>query len=151
MPCKIGFVSTRFAGTDGVSLESAKWARILWDHQHISHWYAGKLDRDPADEFADEYAAPGFPPLHPFDSSDVIEVLGRTPLASRHHLQLIRLGRRLLLVSVTADHAETLTEITDVDEVNHVTSLCRRQQPGSITDSFRQVLHQLDHKTPQRS
>ncbi|NLX55961.1 MAG: hypothetical protein GXY58_12690 [Planctomycetaceae bacterium] len=84
-------------------------------------------------------------------SSDVIEVLGRTPLASRHHLQLIRLGRRLLLVSVTADHAETLTEITDVDEVNHVTSLCRRQQPGSITDSFRQVLHQLDHKTPQRS
>ena len=48
MPCKIGFVSTRFAGTDGVSLESAKWARILWDHQHVSHWYAGKLDRDPA-------------------------------------------------------------------------------------------------------
>ena len=35
-------------------------------------------------------------------SSDVIEVLGRTPLASRHHLQLIRLGRRLLLVSVSA-------------------------------------------------
>ncbi|MBN1910558.1 MAG: glycosyltransferase family 4 protein [Pirellulales bacterium] len=48
MPCNIGFVSTRFAGTDGVSLESAKWARILWDHQHVSHWYAGKLDRDPA-------------------------------------------------------------------------------------------------------
>jgi len=43
----IGFVSTRFAGTDGVSLESAKWAQILWDHQHVSYWYAGKLDRDP--------------------------------------------------------------------------------------------------------
>lgn len=48
MPCNIGFVSTRFSGTDGVSLESAKWAQILWDHQHISYWYAGKLDRDPA-------------------------------------------------------------------------------------------------------
>ncbi|MBN1590569.1 MAG: glycosyltransferase family 4 protein [Pirellulales bacterium] len=48
MPCNIGFVSTRFAGTDGVSLESAKWAQILWDHQHVSYWYAGKLDRDPA-------------------------------------------------------------------------------------------------------
>ncbi len=47
MPCNIGFVSTRFSGTDGVTLESAKWARILWDHQHVSHWYAGKLDRDP--------------------------------------------------------------------------------------------------------
>jgi len=44
----IGFVSTRFAGTDGVSLESAKWAQLLWDHRHISYWYAGKLDRDPA-------------------------------------------------------------------------------------------------------
>mgnify|MGYP002623972548 CR=1 FL=1 len=44
---RLGFVSTRFAGTDGVSLESAKWAKVLWDHKHISHWYAGKLDRDP--------------------------------------------------------------------------------------------------------
>ncbi len=44
---RIGFISTRFSGTDGVSLESAKWARILWDYQHVSHWYAGKLDRDP--------------------------------------------------------------------------------------------------------
>ncbi len=48
MRCSIGFVSTRFAGTDGVSLESAKWAQVLWDHQHVSYWYAGKLDRDPA-------------------------------------------------------------------------------------------------------
>jgi len=44
---KIGFVSTRFAGTDGVTLESAKWAQLLWDYKHVSFWYAGKLDRDP--------------------------------------------------------------------------------------------------------
>ncbi|WP_448384290.1 glycosyltransferase [Desulfosoma sp.] len=43
----IGFVSTRFAGTDGVSLEAAKWARMLWDHQHVSYWFAGVLDRNP--------------------------------------------------------------------------------------------------------
>ncbi len=43
---QIGFVATRFAGTDGVSLESAKWANVLWDYEHVSHWYAGKLDRD---------------------------------------------------------------------------------------------------------
>jgi glycosyltransferase involved in cell wall biosynthesis len=43
----IGFVSTRFAGTDGVSLESAKWAQVLWDYHYVSYWYAGKLDRDP--------------------------------------------------------------------------------------------------------
>ncbi len=44
---RIGFVSTRFAGTDGVSLESAKWAKVLWDSGHVSHWYAGRLDRQP--------------------------------------------------------------------------------------------------------
>ncbi|SMP48137.1 Glycosyltransferase involved in cell wall bisynthesis [Neorhodopirellula lusitana] len=48
MGVQIGFVGTRFAGTDGVSLESAKWAKVLWDHRHVSHWYSGKSDRDPS-------------------------------------------------------------------------------------------------------
>ncbi len=43
----IGFVSTRFAGTDGVSLESAKWAEVLWEDEHVSFWYGGRLDRAP--------------------------------------------------------------------------------------------------------
>ncbi|MFP4247179.1 MAG: glycosyltransferase [Halochromatium sp.] len=47
-PEHIGFVSTRFAGTDGVSLEAAKWAEVLWQSGHVSFWYAGVLDRDPA-------------------------------------------------------------------------------------------------------
>ena len=46
MGVQIGFVGTRFAGTDGVSLESAKWAQVLWDHRHVSHWYCGQSDRD---------------------------------------------------------------------------------------------------------
>jgi mannosylglucosylglycerate synthase len=45
MPHRIGFISTRFAGTDGVSLESAKWAQILWEDRHVSFWYGGLLDR----------------------------------------------------------------------------------------------------------
>ena len=45
MPHNVGFVSTRFAGTDGVSLESAKWAEVLWEDRHVSFWYAGMLDR----------------------------------------------------------------------------------------------------------
>ena len=40
-----GFVSTRFAGTDGVSLEAAKWAEVLWRDGHVSHWYSGLSDR----------------------------------------------------------------------------------------------------------
>jgi glycosyltransferase involved in cell wall biosynthesis len=45
MPERIGFISTRFAGTDGVSLESAKWAEVLWLDKHVSYWYGGVLDR----------------------------------------------------------------------------------------------------------
>ena len=44
---RFGFVSTRFAGTDGVSLESAKWAHVLWNDRHESFWYSGLSDRDP--------------------------------------------------------------------------------------------------------
>ena len=42
----VGFISTRFAGTDGVSLEAAKWAQILWDRKHVSYWFGGELDRN---------------------------------------------------------------------------------------------------------
>jgi len=45
----IGFVSTRFAGTDGVSLESSKWANILQQSGHRCFWFAGALDRKPDD------------------------------------------------------------------------------------------------------
>lgn len=46
MEQKVGFVSTRFAGTDGVSLESLKWAKILEEMACECYWFAGKLDRD---------------------------------------------------------------------------------------------------------
>jgi len=42
---RIGFVSTRFAGTDGVSLEAAKWAQVLEQDGHRCFWFAGELDR----------------------------------------------------------------------------------------------------------
>jgi glycosyltransferase involved in cell wall biosynthesis len=43
----IGFISTRFKGTDGVSLESGKWAEVLWDERHVSYWFSGATDRHP--------------------------------------------------------------------------------------------------------
>ncbi len=43
---RIGFVSTRFAGIDGVSLEASKWAEVLEDNGHTCFWFAGELDRN---------------------------------------------------------------------------------------------------------
>ena len=42
----IGFVSTRFAGIDGVTLESSKWADVFEKNGHSCFWFAGELDRD---------------------------------------------------------------------------------------------------------
>ena len=47
----IGFISTRFAGIDGVSLEANKWAQVLERSGHSCYWLAGKLDRAPTNRF----------------------------------------------------------------------------------------------------
>ena len=44
---RIGFVSTRFAGTDGVSLETDKWAHVLERLSHTCFYLAGASDRPP--------------------------------------------------------------------------------------------------------
>jgi hypothetical protein len=41
----IGFISTRLAGIDGVSLEANKWAKVLEKSGHTCYWFAGELDR----------------------------------------------------------------------------------------------------------
>jgi hypothetical protein len=42
---RIGFISTRFAGTDGVSLETEKWATVLERLGHLCFYFAGQSDR----------------------------------------------------------------------------------------------------------
>jgi glycosyltransferase involved in cell wall biosynthesis len=43
----IGFVSTRFVGTDGVSLETEKWASVLESLGHRCFYFCGESDRPP--------------------------------------------------------------------------------------------------------
>lgn len=45
MSRRIGFISTRFAGTDGVSLETAKWATVLERLGHTCYYFCGECDR----------------------------------------------------------------------------------------------------------
>ena len=44
----IGFISTRLAGTDGVSLETAKWANIFQSEGFHCYFFAGELDSPEA-------------------------------------------------------------------------------------------------------
>lgn len=41
---RIGFISTRLAGTDGVSLETAKWASVLSELGHYCFFFAGESE-----------------------------------------------------------------------------------------------------------
>jgi flagellar biogenesis protein FliO len=75
--------------------------------------------------------------------SDVLELLGRAPVGQKQSVTLLRLGDRLLLVAISAAGIETLSEITDPDEVTRLVGICRQAQPQSATTAFRQVLQQM--------
>ena len=48
---KIGFVSTRFSGTGGITMEAGKWADVLRKSGNQCYWFAGSLDRNPERSF----------------------------------------------------------------------------------------------------
>lgn len=82
--------------------------------------------------------------------AEAVEILGRIPWEGKHQLQIIRFGPKLLLLSVAAGTTQTLAEITDPDDVEHVLELCQKSRPGSVSDSFRQVLAQLGREPTNR-
>jgi flagellar biogenesis protein FliO len=74
---------------------------------------------------------------------EVFAILGRAPLGARQQVQLLRCGNKLLLVSITPNGVETLTEITEPLEVDRIAGICQQSDPKSSTTSFRQVFQQL--------
>jgi len=75
--------------------------------------------------------------------ADVVSVLGRVPLAARQFAELLRVGNKLVLVSLTPTGAETLTEVTDPAEVDRLVGLCQQNSPFSTTKAFEQVFQQM--------
>lgn len=53
---RLGFVSTRFHGTDGVTLEARKWSEVLAGAGHTSFWMAGLLDTPEAISYLEPLA-----------------------------------------------------------------------------------------------
>ncbi len=79
IPRRVGFVSTRFHGTDGVTLETRKWADVFTAAGAECCWMGGLLDTPP------ESSRPV--PLAFFGHPDVIEaqqdIFGRTKRSPR--------------------------------------------------------------------
>jgi flagellar biogenesis protein FliO len=74
---------------------------------------------------------------------EVFEILGRAPLGARQQVQLLRCGSKLLLVSITPQGTETLTEVTDPLEVDRIAGICQQGNPKSSSTAFRQVFQQI--------
>ena len=62
----VGFVSTRIAGTDGVSLEIEKWTEVFEQNGYNCFFFAGELDRPEAYSYLVEEAH--------FDHPEILEI-----------------------------------------------------------------------------
>jgi flagellar biogenesis protein FliO len=74
---------------------------------------------------------------------EAFAVLGRSPLTPQSIAHLLRIGNKLVLVAVSADGAQPLTEITDPLEVDRLTGLCASGRGHGPAAEFQQVLAQL--------
>jgi glycosyltransferase involved in cell wall biosynthesis len=82
-----GFISTRFAGLDGVSLETKKWEEVMAARKCPFFYMAGELDTDPAISH--------LAPLAHFQNTEIMEIQDalfvqkrRTPELSRRVQQI---------------------------------------------------------------
>lgn len=72
----------------------------------------------------------------------VVSVLGRTAIAPRQQLVLVRFGSKMVLISLNQGETRTISEITDPIEVDQLAGACESHQPHSLTNSFRTILNQ---------
>ncbi len=76
--------------------------------------------------------------------SGVLEVLGRYPIARRTTLVLLKIDRRVLLLSQSEQGFQTLAEITDADEVASILMKTSSEQSESLTDRFQSIFQQYE-------
>ncbi len=78
---------------------------------------------------------------------EAVEVLGRAPLVGRQHMHLVRCANKILLIYASPTGVETLTEITDPAEVDHLRSICQPEAAHGVTSSFRHVFGQFEPRS----
>jgi flagellar biogenesis protein FliO len=74
---------------------------------------------------------------------DVVAVLGRLPLTPKQFAHLIQVGNKLVLVSITGDRTDTITEITEPAEVERLLMLCMKGSKQSSSAEFQKLLAQM--------
>jgi hypothetical protein len=95
-PKRVGFVSTRISGTDGVSLEIGKWADVLESMGHDCFYIAGACDDRPHQRsFVIPEAHFRHPEIEAINTEAYAGRLRRTALSDRVRALTARIGARL--------------------------------------------------------
>jgi flagellar biogenesis protein FliO len=76
--------------------------------------------------------------------SGVLEVLGRYPVARGTTLVLLKVDRRVLLLSQTAGGFQTLADISDPNEVASILTKTASEQSEGVTDRFRSIFREFE-------
>jgi len=107
---RIGFISTQFSGTDGVSLEAGRWSDVFEAAGHDCFWFAGKSARQPDASMVVSQAHSNHPEIKSINTR-VFGKTGRDPettetihrlralLKTRLHLFITRYRLDLLVVA----------------------------------------------------
>lgn len=74
---------------------------------------------------------------------DVVAVLGRVALTPKQYAHLLQVGNKLVLISMSGDRTDTITEITDPTEVERLLTLCMKGSKHGSSAEFQQMLQQM--------
>ncbi|HEY3312824.1 MAG TPA: glycosyltransferase family 4 protein [Anaerolineales bacterium] len=118
---RIGFISTRFAGTDGVSLETAKWAAVIEGLGHECFYFSGLSDR-------------------PLDHSRVVpEAFYRHPVIDSIN-QIAFAGDWLVASKARGEHPELASLYKDYFSI-HIRPAYISRQVQELKDYIKQQLY----------
>jgi flagellar biogenesis protein FliO len=84
------------------------------------------------------------PGMRRMTGSRAVTVLARTYLSPRQSINVVRLGRRILVVGQSADALSALGSISDPEEVSEIVGLCESAGESSSVSSFRKIFQRMD-------
>ena len=77
-----------------------------------------------------------FPQQANLSMGDIVQVVGRSQIDSRHNLSLVKFGDELLLLGVTAENVSLLDKVKDPDQIARLMGKIEAARVSSISRSF---------------
>lgn len=77
---------------------------------------------------------------------EAVATLGRISLTAKHTAHLLQVGSKLVLVAISAEGIQKITEVTEPSEVDRLLGICMKSHKQSTTAEFQRVLQELSQE-----